>query len=207
MTEQKRPAITALDPNGSPPSKALEEVHLRRLDQCRRAFVAGSFLALYEALDYCLSSNLRVEKWIVQGAMLAIELMSPFNQRKKRGRASHPVARNRQDLIHLSRYYAVLEVRERQEFLAKELEALSREDGLSRELKRAQELSNEVGTTWLEAYEAARTVLKNTAAYAGPEAIKRSYQLVRRHMSDDGHAFKYYLVGSKTLTRMGLRRI
>ena len=66
-------------------------------------------------------------------------------------------------------------------------------------------MSKETGTTWPEVYEVAAQALWKTAAFAGPDAIKRSYLLVRKQMNDEAHAFKYYMVSLKTLARLGLK--
>ena len=84
-------------------------------------------------------------------------------------------------MIDYARYDAILEIREQQKALAKDVRELEAKEGAPREkLKELRKLLEWVGTTWDDAYVRAAKLLKGSQAFAGADAMKASYLRVVR---------------------------
>ena len=61
-----------------------------------------------------------------------------------------------------------------------------------------------IGRSWERAYECARALLVETAAFAGADANKRSYKRVQRNMKDPNMKGRYTLPDWSTLRDLGM---
>jgi hypothetical protein len=96
-------------------------------------------------------------------------------------------------MIHLTRHDAVIEVRETREYCVTELERVSNHIGTKVEKirSRLKTVRDRVGSNNDDAFGRAALLLSNTDAFAGPDTIKRSYELVRKHLQDPVKALHY----------------
>ena len=144
-------------------STTTEERFEGKLAMCERAWQAGNFPVLIDAIILCARYGRPPPQWAtIANLEVLIERYEGIT-RKKRGRiGSVPKNEYRQRQIHYERWDAVRELRDRKA-----------------ELK-------DVGCepTWDAVYENASRILKCTYAAGSPDVIKRSYQMVQRAMKE-----------------------
>jgi hypothetical protein len=150
-------------------------------------------------------NQLDVPPWLRDEAEAVLCARLSSAKRGKRGRASNPVARYRQDMIDFERWDAVREAREKQTEIRQQVEELSAMLRPPASLLREREkMLHWVGDDWLRAYECAAMILSGTAASGGPDAMKASYLRVNRNSRDPDQPLRYHLFTSGISARLQL---
>ena len=186
------------------PFGSIDELHAEQLECFRICWHRE--LAVAAALRYCSQHRLNAPHWLVGEAETVLCAQLRPKKRNKRGRASNAVARYRQDMIDYERWDTVREVREKQTEILKHVEELRAISRVPRSLLQEREkMLHWVGHDWLRVYECASMMLAKTRAAGGPEAMKASYQRVKRNSKDPDQQLRYHLLDSNL--DIGLRVI
>src|SRR4051794_21638905 len=90
----------------------------RELENCERAWKAGNFPALIDALMYCSELNRPLPSWVTSATFKILLTHFEGGRKPRSGRAVDPYLRFKQNHIHYSRYDAVDELRKRKDELA-----------------------------------------------------------------------------------------
>jgi hypothetical protein len=186
------------------PFNSIEELHAERLE-CFRV-IWHREIGVTAALWYCAANKVTVPGWAAEEAQLVLCNALRPRRARKRGRASDPVARYRQDMIDYARYEEVVTVREKQKEIPEQVEELRSlgPQGQSLLAERLKMLAW-VGHTWLRAYECASMILAHTDACGGPETMKASYLEVARNSRDPRQTLRYHhLLDWSLLRSLGL---
>lgn len=168
-----------------PPTDRREELFQRDLAACERAWLAGNFPALFEAVVLCGEHKRPLPLWASR-AVLRI-LADQFNHGAPGsggGRHTVPRTEHVENYKHFMRWDAVRELRDRRH----ELRELERH---LRDLQGEPVESTETG--WDHVYDTVADYLanQNSIAKGSPSTIKRSYQLVEAAMRN-GTGAKFY---------------
>lgn len=154
--------------------------HERQLDEFRNAR-AYPEIATAAALEYCAQTGTPAPAWLVErAAPLLCELLK-LQRPPKAGRNGTPVSRLRQRLVHLDRWFAVRAVRDIRTRVRRDAqifrEMRGRFKGKQGRLAR-DHLSNR--KSWLRygTFSCASMYLSGSDAYAGPDAVRRSYRII-----------------------------
>jgi hypothetical protein len=164
------------------PFKSLEELHETTLEYFKMMWHRE--LGVLAAAQYCAKNKVSVPQWVVERTPSLLATL--LNGRSgKRGRASNPVARYRQDMIDHARWSAVKEIRDKQTEIShhlSELRAMSKVP--AHVTKETEKMLTWVGENLEQAYRCAAMLLRGTLAFAGPEAVKQSYLRVEKSSRD-----------------------
>lgn len=190
--------------NSSGPDSGLEVE--RRLSDLEQAYAAGNVLALFEACEYCDTSEIQLPSWIPQEAfkLLAAALTDGLSHR--RGRATGLLARLREDLKHYERWDTVMSLVEHRETVWKEYQETLRSPGLKPK-DRARLTARapfDPGRNLEETFIAASKDLRGTFAEGSPDAIRKSYQYIRRLSNDPEKASMLTSLSARTYSRFGV---
>ena len=105
----------------------------------------------------------------------------------------------------MARYEEVQTIRRKQTELPKEVKEL-RKVRPSRQRRKILEEKVKweawIGRTWLHVYERAAMTLSNTRAAGGRDAVKKSYQNVKRNIGNPKQAKRYYVFDPRFLRRV-----
>jgi hypothetical protein len=132
-----------------------------RLAACAKAARGGLKLALLDALVLCASHRRPFPGWLVEELVQLVDSsISPFDKKRRR-----------QDMVHFTRWDAVMELCDRRD------EFDRRGDDRAR--------------TWEKRYAAVSDLFEGTPAAGEPATIKDSYQFVEREIRD-GRGWRFY---------------
>jgi hypothetical protein len=164
----------------------------------------GSSLAAAAALFYCCQKKISVPPWVVSAASAGYCNALRLDLPKKRGRSSGPVARYNQDLIDFGRHDEVLHLREKQQESAEEIKALQSDAQASKHMNDAEKNLLWLGSSVLRAYECASMLLSHTPAFGGPEAMRASYNRVKRNNLERPQSHRYHMFDPDFLSSIGI---
>ena len=187
-------------------SDSLDELDMAELERFRRMSEAAPVMAVIFAQRHCAEYDLPRPHWVADMAVdLLLEEIRPDTHRTP-GRASAPIKRFRQDMVHVCRWDEVTEMRRGQQVVKERVENFRRhkdEKGIASRLDDQEKLLEWLGHTWLRAYECASMKLKGTIAGGCPETMKASYQRVQKAMNDPGQADHYHLEAYGAMEALG----
>lgn len=144
----------------------------RRLAACERAWAAGNYPALMDAVGLCTNYGRPLPAWVARATLDALAERYEGVVGEKRGRLANPKAEYRQNYIHYCRWDAVNELRDRQA----ELEPAGYDLRWEKIFHVVSEYLNQ----------------SRSIAFGGPDAIRKSYQLVQRAFRN-GDGAKYFI--------------
>ena len=183
----------------------LSAIYKRELNGCKRSFEAGNFGAVLAAIRWCRKYNLAAPPWLLDASYELLVKAIRHIKSGKLGRAGNLLARLRQDMIDLTRWDEVERAREKQKEIAKEVAELRKLKNVPSTLMEEQEyMLRWVGSNRDRAYECASHRLQGTGAFAGPDAIRRSYLIVKRASKNSKQAIRYRLIDHYTMERLNL---
>ena len=131
------------------------------MKSCEAAWRAGVTAAAVRALGYCRDYGHPPRDWLVAAIAKIARAKETPGEAKRRER----------DAVHYTRWDAVVELRDRRDEFALRGDARA--------------------ATWDNVFEAVSELLEGTEAAGGPDAVRRSYELVKRDM-DAGLGSKYF---------------
>jgi hypothetical protein len=206
------PEETAM-PRFERPFRSIEELHETQLDDFETMFRSGSAMAIPAAIHYCAAHGLVPPAWLTKATDDLLCSLLRGDTPKKRGRASSPVARCRQDMIDLDRWDEVCIARKQQENFRRNVTELRALPKTPRELPQKREILLEEHTKmhdWLEhtldrAFECASMNLVGTEAAGRPDAVKQSYFRVEKNSRDPKQAMRYHVFETRFLRKLGLK--
>jgi len=189
------------------PFASLEEFHQWQLAVFEIMFSStrSSVVVVAAALDYCAKEKLAHPEWLARAAPDALCNTLCDSAPKKRGRASSPVARFRQDMIDYARWSAVMEVREQQVAIHEQVGELRSLQNVQRDvLAEREKMLDWVGHTLQRAFECASMILDGTECFGSPDAMKKSYFAVRRNSRDPKQSMRYHSRDPRFLRKIGI---
>ena len=186
------------------PFNSTEELHETELEYCKMMFLAGHRIAGPAAMHYCVKFGVPIPQWVV---LESIKMNCEFlcgRASKQRGRSAGPVNRYRKDIDHYDRACAIDEIREQREYLRNEVESLRKLPGPKARAiyKEFEKTLKELGTGNLAAFACASTRLKGTCSEGGADAIKKSYETVRK--AKGNAALRYRILDQEFLRMVGV---
>ena len=131
------------------------------MKSCEAAWRHGVTAAAVQALEYCRDCARPPPDWLV----LAVQTIARTNETPAQAK------RREADAIHFARYDAVQELRARRDEFALR--------------------GDDRAATWDSIFAAVTELLEGTDAAGGPDAVRRSYELVKRDMAA-GRGAKYF---------------
>lgn len=172
--------------------------HEEKLSELKETFDAGVTLAALAALDYCDRNGLPSPQWVATEAKAVLFARFDGEKSGKRGRSSGMVSRARQDLVDCFRWDTVDMVGEKLRWLKGEIATLSKLTGKKARARLAEveHLYRAAGT---DRFECASRLLVGTAAFGGPDAVKKSYQRVQ-----GAQAMRYYTFDRRFFRKVGI---
>lgn len=163
-------------------------------------------LAVTAALHYCAKHAMPAPQWLAIAATKLLCRLVGNRVPKKRGRAVSPAARYVQDMIDYERWDVVRETREKQVEVRAQVEDLRKIPSASRAMVQERQQTHDwAGEDWLRAYECASMQLQTSIAYAGADAIKKSYQAYQRRGRGRISSLRYYQFDRGLLDLLGIR--
>jgi hypothetical protein len=184
------------------PFRSLEELHGARLDEFRKMYHPE--LRIAAALEYCAEHKLNAPPWLIdQSASFSCSALRG-KKSKKRGRASGPLARPRQDWIDYARWARACEIRENQQSIREEVKRLRVLKAPPRLLTDYEKMRSWVGKSWARAFECASVLFRGTDARARSGGIKKSYLKVQRRLKDPEQRMRYHLLDDRLLRKLGI---
>jgi hypothetical protein len=140
------------------------------LAACEKAWRSGLLLAVADAVEICRLSRQPPPDWLAEAVAVTVtKRMTKFERRRRR-----------QDMIHLVRWDAVTELRERRHELLND----PRHD---------PDKPDDRGMTWEKCYAAVSELLAGTEAAGADDTIKASYIYVQRE-TEAGHGDRFLLI-------------
>lgn len=162
-------------------------------------------LAVAAALDYCEKYDLALPSWTLSASSKAMRELLMQSRPAKRGRAGHPIARYRQDLIDYERWDTVKEAREKQPEVLEHVKQMRTHRNFPRsDLAAGEKLLKWAGKDWDRAYECAAMLLLGREAFASPGTIRASYLKVQKVFSQPTCGFRYFLYDETFLRKIGI---
>ncbi len=186
--------------------KPLNERHAEDLDLLRKMVAAGVGVATAAAMHYCAKYQLEPPPWLVRESakVQCSNLRGDLPQGL--GRSSGVTNRFRQDAIHYWRWSVIMEIREKREYLKREIATLQSNKGreANKLLNDGKKMLEWLGTNNDRAFECASLILAETSARGGSNAMKKSFLKVERDMRDPGMALRYHILDDDFLKAAGL---
>jgi hypothetical protein len=181
------------------------EIQMERFEVMTRHEIHPE-LAVTAALHYCAAHAMPPPQWLAIAATRLLCRLLGNRAPKKRGRAVSPAARYVQDRIEAERWDVVRETREKQIHVKEQVRELNAIPSAPPSIvKDRQRLHEWAGEDWLHAFECASMQLQMSAAYAGPDAIKKSYQAYQRSGRGRISSLKYYQFDPGFLDLLGIK--
>jgi hypothetical protein len=180
-------------------------IHSERLASFERMWNSGVAVGVVAALDYCVEYNVHQPPWLTKAARDLLCDAVVKHKSTRRGRASGYLARFRQDMIDYARWNAVVWARENQQEVRRQVDVMRSFSDVPLNYSQDRgKLLGWLGSTLERAYECAAMTLEGTSAYAGPDAIKKSYFTVQRNLRSPRTAYRYHVLDYPLLKRLGL---
>jgi hypothetical protein len=186
------------------PYDTLDELHSTELEHLRIMFESGTPLAVPAAMAYCAKHGLNPPRWLVErSAKMHLAEKQTNVPKKREGRSSGVVSRNRQDAIDFIRWDTVVGLKEQRLFFQTDVKILAALKGQPAKkcLKDRKELLEWIGTGSDFIFEVASALLIDTPAFNEPDAVKKSYQTVQRNMRAPATAARYHMLDPEFLSR------
>lgn len=185
--------------------KPLNVLDEERFEALLALHETGSHLALLEALGHCLKNNVQAPAWVLAGARQSL-VQFVRGDRRKSGRAAAGLSRDRQTLVHFSRWDLVCECREAREHYKTEFEALRALPGTRAraEARRIKVIVHQMGRNLEDLFAYVSSLVRGTPIAGSPETIRASYKRVQRDMTSRKTASRYTVCSPHTLREFGL---
>ena len=181
------------------------EIQMERFETMTRHEIHPE-LAVTAALHYCATHTMPTPQWLAVAATKLLCRLVGNRVSKKRGRAVSPSARYTQDRIDYERWDVVRETREKQIQVKEQVEELNAIPSAPRAMVQDRKQLHEwAGEDWLRAYECASMQLQTSAAHAGADAIKKSYQAYQRRGRGRISGLRYYQFDRGLLDLLGIK--
>lgn len=169
-------------------------------------------IAVTAALHYVSSNKLSAPEWLTREAAIVMAGLISGKRAPGRGRAGGFVRRYEQDQIDYTRYDRVLEVRRVQLEKEQQLRELQETDPQTKQTQNyIDELKKHIewfGHTLQRAFECASMDLAETPSFGSPDAIKRSYNIVRKNNKKiDAEGMRYHIIDHKLERYLGVRAV
>lgn len=188
------------------PFRSIEELHETQLDIFAKMIRTGVAVAIPAAEYYCSEHGLAAPAWLTKASVNLHCNTLRGDTTKKRGRASGPVTRYRQDMIDFARWDEICVVREQQKIFRRQVAKLRALAKVPRHmLNEKEKMLNRLGHTFDDAYEYVSKDLKKTNARGGWDTMRRSYREVERISKDPTQAMRYHQLDSQFLRRLGIK--
>jgi hypothetical protein len=173
---------------------SLEEQHEATLQHYRVMFASGIQIAVPAAIYYCAIHGLNSPRWLIFEVAMMLFSHLRGDVPKERGRSAGIVNRFRQDFIDYARWNMVFIMRDRRDWVEKEIKTYRAISGGEARamLKKLTEERNLLGTNNDDAFACASLALAKHRACGSPHAIKRSYLKVEKNMRNPATAARYH---------------
>lgn len=195
------------------PFRSIEELYETRLAELEKMYRSGIDLAVAAAADYCAVHDIVAPAWLTKASADLHCRQLRSDTPHKRGRASSPLARYRQDGIDLVRFEEVNQARQHQKEYRQQIKELLALPATPRELPQRRERSlaemkkmvEWLGSTFERAFECVSMSLEGSEAAGGPDSIKQSYFRVGKNNKDPIKAQRYHVLEIHFLHKLGLK--
>lgn len=180
------------------------EVHMERFEAMVK-YEMHAEIAITAALLHCAEHKMPPPQWLtVKATKLLCELLQK-KRKKKSGRSTSPCDRYVQDRIMYERWDMVRDTRERQISERHHVEDLKKIPRVPRALLEEREgMLKWAGSDLLKAVVCASERLQGTKAYAGPDAIKKSYLQCQHHLRGRISSLRFWPFDRRLLNSLGI---
>jgi hypothetical protein len=163
-------------------------------------------IAVAAGLFYCVKYKWQPPDWLIARAAKMAFASINGHRSARLGISPKAWSRFERDMIHLDRFSAVSEVREKQKILRAQVRELKRHRGVRGDVLREREkMLSWAGKSWLRAYQCAALLLQGTKSFAKEDAIGKSYKKVKGSENNRVAASRYYLFEPDVLSKLGIR--
>lgn len=183
----------------------IKDYHSAEVERLRKAYEEGVIVAVPAALHYCSENKIAPPPWVVEAALILLCDLLKRTKAKELGRANSPIARYCQNKIDFMRWDQVVSLREEQQ---RSIESIRDYPPCNSPLEREMYARESAKAEWLghtltRLFDCASEALVGTEAFAGREAIKKSYLAVDRYNRESVAPFKYCLFDPKLARLLG----